>query len=190
MDLRYEYFELAPMLADMEMTIAPLAAQNSNHLIIEYTGKPSHLFADPVRVRQILINLLGNACKFTDQGTITLRIQQEMQVHHPTHDEQTHPTETSCIVFDVADTGIGLSNEQMARLFQPFTQADDSTTRKYGGTGLGLALTRHFCQMMGGTVDVVSTLGAGATFTVRLPLRDPDLATREAIDRDAIEGRR
>ncbi len=90
----------------------------------------------------------------------------------------------------MSDTGIGMSPEQLVRLFQPFTQADDSTTRKYGGTGLGLALTRHFCQMMGGTVDVTSTPGQGSTFTVRLPLRDPDEVVAEATERDAVEGRR
>nr|WP_255604075.1 ATP-binding protein [Oscillochloris sp. ZM17-4] len=174
MDLRYENFALAPMLSDVELTVAPLAAQNNNRFEIGYAGEPATLFADPMRVRQILVNLLGNACKFTERGTISLRIQQS----------------ADSIIFEVADTGIGMTPEQLARLFQPFTQADDSTTRKYGGTGLGLALTRHFCQMMGGTVDVASTPDRGSTFTVCLPLRAPEEVVAEEVDRDAVEGRR
>ncbi|NTW03066.1 MAG: PAS domain S-box protein [Oscillochloris sp.] len=194
MDLRYELFDLAPMLSDVELTVAPLAGQNSNRFDIVYDGKPARLFADPVRVRQILINLLGNACKFTEHGTITLRIYAIVDLRSQTTDTGTAHTSSNNqqpgIVFEVADTGIGMSSEQITRLFQPFTQADDSTTRKYGGTGLGLALTRYFCQMMGGTVDVVSTPGQGSTFTVCLPLRDPEEIEAEASERDAVEGRR
>ncbi|WP_129633422.1 sensor histidine kinase [Candidatus Oscillochloris fontis] len=186
MDLRYEYFALSPMLSDVDLTVEPLAAQRGNHFITQYSGQPESIFADPVRVRQILINLLGNACKFTENGTIILRIAVEDEDHLPRHDD----CPGACIIFEVTDTGIGMSETQMARLFQPFTQADDSTTRKYGGTGLGLALTRYFCQMMGGTVDVVSVLGQGSSFMVRLPLRSPDETRNLEIERDAVEGRR
>lgn len=186
MDLRYEQFDLAPMLSDVELTVAPLATQNGNRFEISYDGQPATLFADPVRVRQILVNLLGNACKFTNQGTITLRILTDTQ----DGDSRGILQPFDFIRFDVADTGIGMTSEQLVRLFQPFTQADDSTTRKYGGTGLGLALSRHFCQMMGGTIEVVSTSGTGSTFTVRLPLRNPEDVSAEASERDAVEGRR
>ncbi|NNJ11184.1 PAS domain S-box protein [Chloroflexales bacterium ZM16-3] len=182
MDLHYEYFTLAPMLSDVEITVAPLAAQNGNRFEIHYTGEPASLFADPVRVRQILVNLLGNACKFTEHGTITLRVY--------TIADPSSQIVGSSIIFEVADTGIGMTPDQLARLFQPFTQADDSTTRKYGGTGLGLALTRHFCQMMGGAVEVTSAAGEGSMFTVSLPLRDPDEVSAEAMERDVVEGRR
>jgi PAS domain S-box-containing protein len=196
MDLRYENFALAPMLGDVELTVAPLAVQNGNRFTIQYDGQPAALFADPVRVRQVLINLLGNACKFTDHGSITLRVYAIADFKLPTPESAagtaraTISNPQTAIVFEVADTGIGLTPEQLARLFQPFTQADDSTTRRYGGTGLGLALTRHFCQMMGGTVDVVSAPGEGSVFTVRLPMRDADDVSTEASDRDAVEGRR
>jgi len=186
MDLRYEQFDIAPMLSDVELTVAPLVTQNGNHFEISYDGQPASLFADPVRVRQILVNLLGNACKFTDHGTITLRILKEEREDDGRR--ILHPSDV--IRFEVADTGIGMTPEQLARLFQPFSQADDSTTRKYGGTGLGLALSRHFCQMMGGTIDVVSSAGKGSVFTVSLPLRDPDDVDTEASERDAVEGRR
>jgi PAS domain S-box-containing protein len=190
MDLRYEYFALAPMLGDVELTVAPLAAQSGNRFEIRYDGQPASLFADPVRVRQILVNLLGNACKFTNHGTITLRIGKDDGTRMKDDDSRRILHPISFILFEVADTGIGMTPEQVARLFQPFTQADDSTTRRYGGTGLGLALTRHFCQMMGGTVNVVSTPGEGSVFTVRLPLREPEDVAAEATERDAVEGRR
>ncbi|EFO80534.1 Signal transduction histidine kinase [Oscillochloris trichoides DG-6] len=186
MDLRYEYFALPPMLSDVDLTVAPLASQRGNRYITQYSGQPGSIYADPVRVRQILINLLGNACKFTENGTISLRIAIEGDDYAAGHDKSTG----NAILFEVTDTGIGMSEDQMARLFQPFTQADDSTTRKYGGTGLGLALTRYFCQMMGGTVDVVSRLGQGSTFMVRLPMRDPEEMRNREIERDVLEGRR
>src|SRR5690606_33083464 len=114
--------------------------------------------ADLTKVRQALFNLLSNAAKFTDHGDITLTV---TRMAGDGQDDR--------ITFDVADTGIGMSAEQLERLFQPFSQADASTTRKYGGTGLGLAITRSFCQMMGGDVTVTSTPGSGSTFTITLP---------------------
>src|SRR6185295_8425458 len=115
------------------------------------------MYADQIKVRQGLFNLLSNAVKFTHEGHITL------DAGHERRDGR------KWIVFRVADTGIGLSPEQIVKLFQDFTQADASTTRKFGGTGLGLALTRRFCQMMGGDVTVSSVPGAGSTFTIKLP---------------------
>jgi signal transduction histidine kinase len=136
--------------------------------------------ADLTKVRQSLLNLLSNACKFTDGGVVALRVWaiddgawmlagdhgEAMSVPDSNAAFRAMPT----IFFAVTDTGIGLEPEQLEKLFQPFTQADTSTTRKYGGTGLGLAITRRFCQLMGGDVTVQSSVGHGSTFTIRLPL--------------------
>src|SRR5205814_3801071 len=115
------------------------------------------MHADQIKVRQVLFNLLSNAVKFTQEGKITI-----------TAERQTMDA-SDWLVFRVADTGIGLSPEQIVKLFQDFTQADASTTRKFGGTGLGLALTRRFCQIMGGDVTVHSMPGEGSIFTIKLP---------------------
>jgi signal transduction histidine kinase len=113
--------------------------------------------ADHTRIRQILLNLLSNACKFTDNGHVYLFVRRE------------GAGESETIVFEVKDTGIGMSQEQISKLFRPFTQVDASTTRKYGGTGLGLVISRRFCQMMKGDIFVKSAPEKGATFTVRIP---------------------
>ena len=122
------------------------------------------------KVRQVLLNLLSNAAKFTEHGTITLKISRERI------DEQ------EWVCFKVADTGIGMTPEQVSNLFQAFTQADASTTRKYGGTGLGLALSQRLCRLMGGDITVVSEPGIGSTFTIRLPaiIGGEDIASRHA----------
>ena len=121
---------------------------------------PTHAIGDPARIRQILLNFVGNAIKFTERGSVTLRAHLEEQ------------SETSLVVrFAVEDTGIGLSPVAMEKLFQPFTQADSSTSRKFGGTGLGLAISRRFAELMGGTVGVESVVGRGSTFWLRLPLQ-------------------
>ena len=110
--------------------------------------------ADQTKVRQMLFNLLSNAAKFTDHGTISLTVEREP---------------TDWITFAVSDTGIGMTEEQLGRLFEAFSQAEASTQSQYGGTGLGLAISRHFCRMMGGDLTVESAYGQGSTFTVRLP---------------------
>jgi signal transduction histidine kinase len=118
---------------------------------------------------------LSNACKFTQDGTITLRVSSELRVLSPELQASSEATQSSAIktqnwvVFEVADTGIGITAEQMGRLFQAFTQGDASRTRKYGGSGLGLAISYHFCQLMGGDIAVSSAVGQGTTFTLRLP---------------------
>ena len=121
------------------------------------------MLADQTRVRQVLFNLLSNACKFTENGLIRVEARRVRRKG------------VDWVEFRVTDTGIGMSAEQVERLFRPFMQADASTTRKYGGTGLGLAISREFCQMMGGSLSVESELGKGSAFTVRLPA-DPDMA--------------
>jgi signal transduction histidine kinase len=129
------------------------------------------MHADLTKVRQVLLNVLSNACKFTEQGTITLQVSREGKAG------------SEWIAFRVTDTGIGMAAEQLDKLFQAFSQADTSTTRKYGGTGLGLAITRRFCQMMGGDIMVESTIGQGSTFTIQLPVEVPELKAKGAVTR-------
>jgi len=158
MDLHLEQFDVPDLVEEVGATIAPLVAKNGNRFSAACDAQVGSMCADITKLRQILFNLIGNACKFTEQGQITLRAATCTQDGEP------------WIVLEVADTGIGMSPAQMTRLFEPFTQADDSTTRKYGGTGLGLAISRRFCQLMGGDISVQSEIGKGAVFTVELPL--------------------
>jgi PAS domain S-box-containing protein len=157
MDLYLETFELSAMLRDVTATIQPLIQQKSNQLVVETDEDLGVMHADVTKVRQTLFNLLSNASKFTENGTITLAVRRESVA------------DVDWLSFAVSDTGIGMSSEQLGKLFQAFTQADVSTTRKYGGTGLGLVITRRFCQMMGGDITVDSTENVGTTFTMRLP---------------------
>jgi signal transduction histidine kinase len=128
-------------------------------LELNYPDDLGSLHADEIKTRQVLFNLLSNSCKFTEEGTITFNTHWETVQNIP------------WIVFQVCDTGIGMTPEQIEKLFQPFTQADTSTTRKYGGTGLGLAISVHFCEMMGGTISLESEPNKGSVFTIRLPAR-------------------
>ena len=157
MELQLEDFALAPLIDGVVKTVEPLAAKNANHLAVRCDGAIGSLHADSMRLRQALLNLMSNANKFTERGTITVHAQQAQ--------------ENGCdwVTIAVADTGIGMTAEQMGKLFQEFSQADTSTTRKYGGTGLGLAISKRFCQMMGGDITVESEVGRGSTFTIRLP---------------------
>jgi signal transduction histidine kinase/DNA-binding response OmpR family regulator len=157
MELYLETFDLNALIDEVAATIKPMVERNSNKLQIERATDLGGMHADQVKVRQALFNLLSNAAKFTHEGSITLNAEREMM------------DDAEWIVFRTTDTGIGLSPDKIVRLFQDFTQADASTTRKFGGTGLGLALTRRFCQMMGGDVTVSSTPGEGSTFTIKLP---------------------
>jgi PAS domain S-box-containing protein len=162
MDLFLETFDVQPMLQEAVTTIQPLVEKNRNTLEVHSPDVLGTMRADLTKVRQALFNLLSNACKFTEQGIITLAASREVV------------DGVGWITFRVTDTGIGISPEQLGNLFQAFAQANASTTRQYGGTGLGLAITRHFCQMMGGDITVGSTLGQGATFTIRLPAQVSD----------------
>jgi adenylate cyclase len=156
MELHLETFPLAPLIEDVVKTIEPLAAKNGNRVVVDCDREIGTIHADQMRFRQALLNLMSNANKFTDKGTVTIAARQE------------HIDGRDSITIAVADTGIGMTAEQMGRLFQEFSQADSSTTRKYGGTGLGLAISRHFCRMMGGDITVESKPGEGSTFTIRL----------------------
>jgi PAS domain S-box-containing protein len=159
MELSLEKFDLAQMMDEVVGTVHPLVGKKENTLDLRSAPELGEMYSDLTKVRQILFNLVSNACKFTEKGTITLEA------------ARTHEQNGDWITFRVRDTGIGMTPEQVGKLFQRFTQGDASTTRKYGGTGLGLAITRHFCEMMGGEVTAASTLGEGSTFTVRLPAR-------------------
>ena len=156
LELSPETVNLAPMLEDIIGTARQLAEQNKNRLVVEIPDNPGSLTVDPMRLRQILLNLLSNACKFTKQGEVKLRVKKLVDGRN-------------WIEIAVADTGIGMTPEQQAKLFEEFTQADSSTARQYGGTGLGLAITRKLARMMGGDVTVTSEPGKGSVFTVRLP---------------------
>ncbi len=157
MELQLETFALAPLIANVVKTIEPLAAKNANRVAVNCDAAIGTLHSDQMRLRQALLNLLSNANKFTDHGTITIDTRQGQEDGH------------DWVTIAVTDTGIGMTTEQMGRLFQEFSQADASTTRKYGGTGLGLAISKRFCQMMGGDITVESAPGRGSTFTIRLP---------------------
>jgi signal transduction histidine kinase/DNA-binding response OmpR family regulator len=157
MELHLETFALAPLIANVVQTIEPLAAKNANQVTVHCDPALGTLHADQMRLRQALLNLLSNANKFTDHGTITIDTRQREEEGR------------DWVTISVADTGIGMTAEQMGKLFQEFSQADASTTRKYGGTGLGLAISKRFCQMMGGDITVASKPGKGSTFTIRLP---------------------
>jgi two-component system sensor histidine kinase/response regulator len=157
LQLEMQVFDVSMILDEINETIQPLASQNSNTFTVNVVPDLSSVHADCTRLKQCLFNLLSNACKFTQAGEVDLSIAQE----------QSHGQEF--VVFRVADTGVGLSDDQAARLFQPFSQADASTTRKFGGTGLGLAITKNLCEAMGASIELQSQLGAGSTFTIRLP---------------------
>ncbi|WP_342447514.1 response regulator [Rhizobium favelukesii] len=145
------------MVQDAATTAQPLAQKNRNRIIIRCPDDIGSMRADQLRVRQILLNLLSNACKFTENGQVTIGA---TCAKHDGGDG---------VIFTVADTGIGMTPQQMTNLFQEFSQADSSTTRKYGGTGLGLAISQRLCRAMDGEITVDSTPGAGTRFTVRLP---------------------
>jgi len=157
MELYFESFPIAPLIEDVVKTIQPLAGKNGNQLVLKCPPDIGAMHADQTRVRQALLNLASNANKFTERGTITIDVR------------RTPGDGREWITIAVADTGIGMTPEQTARLFQEFVQADASMTRKYGGTGLGLAISRRFCQSMGGDIKVESEVGRGSTFTIHLP---------------------
>ena len=157
MELQLESFALEPLIANVVKTIEPLAAKNGNQIALRHDPAIGTLHADQMWLRQALLNLMSNANKFTDHGTITIDARQGQDDGR------------DWISIAVTDTGIGMTAEQMGKLFQEFSQAEASTSRKYGGTGLGLVISRRFCQMMGGDITVESEPGHGSIFTIRLP---------------------
>jgi signal transduction histidine kinase len=161
MELQLEDFALAPLIDNVVKTIEPLAAKNANQVTVNCDAAIGTLHADQMRLRQAMLNLMSNANKFTERGTITVDARQGQEKGR------------DWVIIAVADTGIGMTQEQMGRLFQEFSQASSGTASKYGGTGLGLAISRRFCQMMGGDITVPSEPGKGSVFTVRLPAGAP-----------------
>jgi signal transduction histidine kinase len=157
MKLFLETFDVANLIEEVMATATPLVEKNGNRLEVHCAEDVGQIREDITKVRQVLLNLLSNAAKFTENGLVSLQVARESDVTG------------SWVVFRIRDTGIGMTPEQTAKLFQAFTQADGSTMRKYGGTGLGLALSRKFCVMMGGDINVESEAGKGSTFVVRLP---------------------
>jgi adenylate cyclase len=156
LELNPQPVQLAPLINDVISTAGQLAEQNKNRLVVDAQENLGALTVDPMRLRQILLNLLSNACKFTKAGEVKLAARRVSNG-------------SSFVEFAVSDTGIGMTAEQQAKLFEEFTQADASTAQKFGGTGLGLAITRKLARMMGGDVTVTSEPGKGSVFTVRLP---------------------
>jgi signal transduction histidine kinase len=156
LELNPEPVNVAQLIDEVIGTAGQLAEKNQNRLIVEAQENLGVLNADSMRLKQILLNLLSNACKFTKEGEVALRVRKVADGR-------------DWVELAVADSGIGLTAEQQAKLFEEFTQADSLTARRYGGTGLGLAITRKLARMMGGDVTVTSEAGKGSVFTVRLP---------------------
>ena len=157
MGLHLETFDVAQMIEEIASTVQPAVAKNTNTLQVDVAKNVGEMHADLTKVRQILLNLLSNSCKFTDHGTISLKVDRRTIDHR------------DWLQFEVRDTGIGITAEQKENLFREFSQADTSIARKYGGTGLGLAITHRFIQIMRGTITVDSQPGRGSTFTIQLP---------------------
>lgn len=169
MDLCLETFDIPTMVSEVAGTVEPLVQKKANHLDVRCPEGLGAMHGDLTKVRQVLFNLVSNASKFTEKGTVTLEAGREKDGGR------------DLVTFRVTDTGIGMTPEQIAKLFQPFTQADASTTRKYGGTGLGLTISKRFCEIMGGEITVASTPAEGTTFTVRLPGRMTAAPAREVL---------
>ncbi len=172
MDVYLEHVFLTRLVDEVKTIVEPMMKKNGNKLLIDCPQDVGSLQTDLTKLKQSIINLLSNAAKFTKDGTVTLRLVRETRDGAP------------WLRFEVADSGIGMTDEQMGRLFQAFTQANSSTTRNFGGTGLGLTITRHFCAMLGGSIEVESKLGQGSTFTILLPDRAIKAVAEEEPDSD------
>jgi len=159
-ELELETFDVSEVVQDIARTVEPLFLRNTNRLNVECHNNIGELYSDQIKFTQILFNLLSNAAKFTHKGTVTLSVERIKKDEKSRNSEQ--------LIIKCTDTGIGITPEQLQKLFQPFTQADASTTRKYGGTGLGLAIAQKYSQMLGGEITVSSEFGKGSTFTLML----------------------
>jgi signal transduction histidine kinase/ActR/RegA family two-component response regulator len=171
----YEDFDVRHLIEDVAGTVKYATAKNNNKLVVEYEGDIGSMCSDMVKVRQTLFNLLGNAAKFTENGEIRI------------HVHRLEAPEGDWVEISVRDDGIGMTADQLRKLFRPFVQADASTTRKYGGTGLGLYISRKFCEMLGGELKVKSQAGKGSTFVVTLPVK-VDEGARQNIDNLQLPG--
>lgn len=162
MEIYLEDFPVDKVIKEVQSTVEPLMSKKSNRFVVDIQNELGELHADKMKVKQVLLNLLSNASKFTEDGTVTLKAKREQDVNKPGQDR---------IVFEVNDTGIGINDEQISKIFQAFSQAEVSTTSKFGGTGLGLAISRQICHLMGGDIHVKGAIGQGSTFTVTLPVQ-------------------
>ena len=162
LELYLETFDIHKIVQEVVSTSEPLIKAKGNTLRVNCEADLGSMHADSTKVRQCLLNLISNAAKFTEKGMISIEVSRE------------RPEGTDFVVFSVSDTGIGITPDQIERIFEPFFQADASTNREYGGTGLGLAITKRFCEAMGGEIQVQSKYGEGATFTMRLPVHVPE----------------
>src|SRR5918998_1416457 len=158
MEVHAEDFDASALARDVADTVQALMARKSNALELALAPGLGGMHSDPVKLRQCLFNLLGNAAKFTENGRIALSAKRERGADG-----------RDWLEFRVSDDGIGMTEEQLGKLFRRFTQADSSTTRRFGGTGLGLSITKAFCSMLGGDISVESNPGRGTAFTIRLP---------------------
>jgi signal transduction histidine kinase/DNA-binding response OmpR family regulator len=169
MELHVETVAVADVVAEVTKTIEPLVQKRGNRFELDRPADIGSMHTDAVKLRQCLLNLLSNANKFTEKGTVRLEVRRQWAEGRGQRAEDS----AEIVAFAVSDTGIGMTPEQMGKLFQAFTQAESGTQRKYGGTGLGLAITKQFCEMLGGKVEVQSRLGEGSTFTITLPVELP-----------------
>jgi signal transduction histidine kinase len=169
MDLHVDTVDVEAVVRHVIDTSQPLAAAGGNRLEVEGLAGLGTIASDALKLQQVLLNLVGNACKFTSNGRVQVVCRRERR------------TTTDEIVVDVRDTGIGMTSDQMERLFSQFMQADSSATRRYGGTGLGLAISQRLCHLMGGAITVQSRFGEGSTFTLRLPAIAPEAGTTPAV---------
>jgi signal transduction histidine kinase len=182
MKLDLDWLDVATFINDISITVRPLATKNDNQFQFEVASDVGQIYSDQLKLRQILLNLLSNASKFTKQGQIGLKVyrspvpawlKNSAELEHYANVAGELPAEG--LIFAVTDTGIGMTESQLERVFAPFVQADSSTTRQYGGTGLGLAISQRFCWMLGGEINVESELGQGSRFEVWLPLETQSL---------------
>ena len=172
MDVYLEHVFLTRLVDEVKTIVEPMMKKNGNTLLVDCPQDIGSLQTDLTKLKQSIINLLSNAAKFTKNGTVTLRLARETRDGAP------------WVKFEVIDSGIGMTDEQMGRLFQAFTQADSSTTRNFGGTGLGLTITRHFCAMLGGSIEVKSKPAQGSTFIIVLPDRATKVMAEDGLDGD------
>ena len=173
MELYIEEFDLKKIVSEVEATIKPLIDKNNNKLVIKYNAVEDKMSADLTKIRQILLNLLSNSAKFTKEGTVTISVDKSKSIKN-------------AIDFNISDTGIGMTPDQVDKVFKPFTQADEKTTRKFGGTGLGLTITKMFAEMMGGDINLKSKEGEGTTFTATIPLVVKDLKVVQPVNNGGI----
>ncbi|MBP6985427.1 MAG: HAMP domain-containing protein [Alphaproteobacteria bacterium] len=159
MTMHVEKLEVSKLVHNLTTLVSPLMRKGNNRLVVDLDQSLESVYTDEMKLRQSLVNLLGNASKFTQNGNVTLEIKRELA------------NDNEWAVFSVRDTGIGMTAEQQSRVFDAFSQADESTTRRYGGTGLGLAITKKTCVLMGGDVSVESKVGEGSVFTIRIPVK-------------------